>query len=108
MLKKQSHVRKLANAALLEVEKGKTEKHEEQVQYAAYKQFSEDTKVEKTNAIKEAEEMMEMLKAVHGGVLSSVEDYPPKNGNAGENRDKDFKNISVLCRRGGAGGPKNG
>ena len=45
------------------LEQGKKEKHEEQVQYAAYKQFCEDTEVEKTNAIKEAEEKIEMLKA---------------------------------------------
>jgi len=45
------------------LEKGKKEKHEEQVQYAAYKQFCDDVTVEKTNAIKEAEEKIEMLKA---------------------------------------------
>merc|ERR1712224_588039 len=45
------------------LEKGKKEKHEEQVQFAAYKQFCDDTTVEKQRAIKEAEEMIEMLKA---------------------------------------------
>ena len=35
------------------VEKGKKEKHEEQVQFAAYKQFCDDTTVEKQRAIKE-------------------------------------------------------
>merc|ERR1711907_827811 len=35
-------------------EKGKKEKHEEQVQFAAYKQFCDDTTVEKQRAIKEA------------------------------------------------------
>merc|ERR1719298_238784 len=45
------------------VEKGKKEKHEEQVQFAAYKQFCDDTTVEKQRAIKEANEMIEMLKA---------------------------------------------
>jgi len=44
-------------------EKGKKEKHEEQVQFAAYKQFCDDTTVEKENAIKEANEMIEVLKA---------------------------------------------
>ena len=44
-------------------EKGKKEKHEEQVQYAAYKQFCEDIEVEKKTAIKEAKEKIEMLKA---------------------------------------------
>jgi len=43
--------------------KGKEEKHEEQVQYAAYKQFCDDTSVEKKRAIKEANEAIEMLKA---------------------------------------------
>ena len=45
------------------VEKGKKEKHEEQVQFAAYKQFCDDTTVEKQRAIKEANEMMEILEA---------------------------------------------
>merc|ERR1719441_57245 len=45
------------------LEKGKKEKHEEQVQFAAYKQFCDDTTVEKQRAIKEANEMIEMLKA---------------------------------------------
>merc|ERR1719271_361211 len=45
------------------LEKGKKEKHEEQVQFAAYKQFCDDTTVEKTRAIKEAEQMIEVLKA---------------------------------------------
>jgi len=43
--------------------KGKAEKHEEQVQFAAYKQFCDDTSVEKQRAIKEAEETIGMLKA---------------------------------------------
>jgi len=45
------------------VEKGKKEKHEEQVQFAAYKQFCEDTSVEKQRAIEEAGEMIETLQA---------------------------------------------
>merc|ERR1719230_234937 len=45
------------------LEKGKAEKHAEQVQFAAYKQFCDDTQVEKTRAIAEAEEMIEVLKA---------------------------------------------
>merc|ERR1719473_2232270 len=45
------------------LEKGKKEKHDEQVQFAAYKQFCDDTTVEKQRAIKEAEEKIEMLKA---------------------------------------------
>merc|ERR1719222_1457002 len=51
--------------ALMEgmLEKGKQEKHDEQVQFAAYKQFCDDTTVEKTRAIKEAEETIEVLKA---------------------------------------------
>merc|ERR1711972_671548 len=42
---------------------GKKEKHEEQVQFAAYKQFCDDTTIEKERAIKEANEKIEMLKA---------------------------------------------
>jgi len=45
------------------LEKGKKEKHDEQVQFAAYKQFCDDTTVEKQRAIKEAEGKIEMLKA---------------------------------------------
>merc|ERR1719271_553051 len=43
--------------------KGKSEKHEEQVQFAAYKQFCDDTTTEKKRAISEAEEHIEVLKA---------------------------------------------
>merc|ERR1719334_2580673 len=43
--------------------KGKAEKHDEQVQFAAYKQFCDDTSVEKKRAIAEASEMIEVLKA---------------------------------------------
>jgi len=45
------------------VEKGKKDKHEEQVQFAAYKQFCDDTTVEKQRLIKEANEMIEVLQA---------------------------------------------
>merc|ERR1719171_1935908 len=45
------------------LEKGKKEKHDEQVQFAAYKQFCDDTSVEKTRAIKEANERIDVLKA---------------------------------------------
>ena len=45
------------------LEKGKKEKHAEQVQFAAYKQFCDDTTVEKSRAIKEAAEEIEVLKA---------------------------------------------
>jgi len=43
--------------------KGKQEKHDEQVQFAAYKQFCDDTTVDKKRAIREAEERIEALKA---------------------------------------------
>merc|ERR1719491_1808266 len=43
--------------------KGKKEKHEEQVQFAAYKQFCDDTSTEKQRAIAEAAETIEVLKA---------------------------------------------
>merc|ERR1719451_262567 len=45
------------------LEKGKKEKHEEAVQFAAYKQFCDDTTTEKQRAVKEAEAMMEQLSA---------------------------------------------
>merc|ERR1711934_1351810 len=45
------------------LEKGKKEKHNEQVQFAAYKQFCDDTTVEKKRAIEEAEETIAVLKA---------------------------------------------
>jgi len=45
------------------LEKGKSEKHSEQVQFAAFKQFCDDTTVEKKRAIEEANEMIEVLKA---------------------------------------------
>merc|ERR1719453_3047461 len=45
------------------VEKGKKDKHEEQVQFASYKQFCDDTTVEKNRDIKEANQMIEVLKA---------------------------------------------
>mmetsp|Transcript_48396 Transcript_48396/g.156038 ORF Transcript_48396/g.156038 Transcript_48396/m.156038 type:complete len:713 (+) Transcript_48396:69-2207(+) len=43
--------------------KGKEEKHGEQVQFAAYKQFCDDTTVEKKRAIEEANSKIDMLKA---------------------------------------------
>merc|ERR1712039_930234 len=43
--------------------KGKAAKHDEQVQFAAFKQFCDDTTVEKTRAIKEANERIDVLKA---------------------------------------------
>jgi len=43
--------------------KGKEEKHAEQVQFAAYKQFCDDTAAEKKRAIPEADEKIEILKA---------------------------------------------
>jgi len=45
------------------LEKGKKEKHDEQVQFSAYKQFCDDTTVEKTRAIAEANEQIDTLKA---------------------------------------------
>merc|ERR1719174_3505813 len=43
--------------------RAKKEKHDEQVQFAAYKQFCDDTSVEKKRAIAEANERIEVLKA---------------------------------------------
>merc|ERR1719482_416787 len=45
------------------LEKGKKEKHDEQVAFAAYKQFCDDTKTEKTRRIAEANEKIDLLKA---------------------------------------------
>jgi len=51
--------------ALMEgmLEKGKKEKHDEQVQFASYKQFCDDTTTEKTRAIAEAAQAIDTLKA---------------------------------------------
>jgi len=43
--------------------KGKKEKHEEQVEYAAFKQWCDDTQRQKQTAIEEANEKIEVLKA---------------------------------------------
>merc|ERR1719387_2236921 len=43
--------------------KGQKEKHDEQVQFAAYKQFCDDTSTEKKRAIAEADEQIDTLKA---------------------------------------------
>merc|ERR1719428_1528668 len=45
------------------VEKGKKDKAEEAKQFAAYKQFCDDTTVEKQRSIKEANEMIDILQA---------------------------------------------
>jgi len=45
------------------MEKGKKEKHDEQVQFAAFKQFCDDTSAEKKTNIEDAAEQIEMLKA---------------------------------------------
>eukprot|EP00747_Dinoflagellata_sp_TGD_P159088 gnl/TRDRNA2_/TRDRNA2_177868_c20_seq12.p1 gnl/TRDRNA2_/TRDRNA2_177868_c20~~gnl/TRDRNA2_/TRDRNA2_177868_c20_seq12.p1 ORF type:complete len:621 (+),score=252.12 gnl/TRDRNA2_/TRDRNA2_177868_c20_seq12:3-1865(+) len=45
------------------LEKGKKEKHEEQVTYNSYKQFCDDTKTEKTRDIAEANEKIDSLTA---------------------------------------------
>lgn len=45
------------------VQKGKEEKHGEQVQFATYKQFCDDTETDKTRAIEEANNAIEKLSA---------------------------------------------
>jgi len=50
-------------APLRKIENGKKEKHEEQVQFAAYKQFRDDAQFEKKRAIAEANQKIEVLKA---------------------------------------------
>jgi hypothetical protein len=44
--------------------KGKEEKHAEQVQFAAFKQFCDDTSVEKQRAIKEVGLFVDSIRAV--------------------------------------------
>ena len=61
--------------------KGKSEKHDEQVQFAAYKQFCDDTTVEKKRAIEEATEKIDIEKAdydaLHKAAETSLEDQKP-------------------------------
>merc|ERR1719261_154502 len=45
------------------IAKGKKEKHAEQVQFAAYKQFCDDTSAEKQGSIKAANEQIDVLTA---------------------------------------------
>jgi len=45
------------------LEKGKLEKHNEQVQFASYSQFCQDTTTEKKRAVEEAAQQIDMLKA---------------------------------------------
>jgi len=45
------------------LEKGKQEKHDEEVQFAAFKQFCDDTTLNKQKAIADANEQIEILKA---------------------------------------------
>merc|ERR1719171_1693808 len=45
------------------IAKGKKEKHAEQVQFAAYKQFCDDTTAQKQKSIKDANEQIDVLKA---------------------------------------------
>jgi len=45
------------------LEKGKLGKHTEQVQFASYKQFCDDTSVEKKRSVEEASQQIDMLKA---------------------------------------------
>merc|ERR1719272_2127714 len=57
------HLQKVVQLMEGMLEKGKKEKHDEQVQFASYKQFCDDTTTEKTRAISEANERIEVLKA---------------------------------------------
>jgi len=60
--------------------KGKKEKHKEQVQFAAYKQFCDDTAVEKKRAISEADEKIDILKADIEKYTSDVEQLAKEIG----------------------------
>jgi len=55
------------------LEKGKKEKHEEEVQFAAYKQFCDDTQVEKKNAIEDANGHITVLKADIEKAIATVD-----------------------------------
>jgi len=55
------------------LEKGKKERHEEQVQFAAYKQFCGDTEEEKVVAIKKANALMERLQATIAKTKANAE-----------------------------------
>merc|ERR1719515_247746 len=54
-----------------QLEKGKKEKHDEQVQFAEYKQFCDDTTTEKTRSIAEGNEKMEKEIAKHDGDIAA-------------------------------------
>ena len=56
------------------LEKGKKEQHEEEVQLVAYKQFGDDTSVEKTTAIEEANTKLTVLKADIGKAVVELEE----------------------------------
>eukprot|EP00445_Apocalathium_hangoei_P044368 CAMPEP_0203981248 /NCGR_PEP_ID=MMETSP0360-20130528/2068_1 /ASSEMBLY_ACC=CAM_ASM_000342 /TAXON_ID=268821 /ORGANISM="Scrippsiella Hangoei, Strain SHTV-5" /LENGTH=267 /DNA_ID=CAMNT_0050919771 /DNA_START=103 /DNA_END=902 /DNA_ORIENTATION=- len=68
--------------------KGKEEKHGEQVQFAAYKQFCDDTSVEKKRAIEEANEKIGMLKA-------DIEKYTATAARLGQEIAAHDEDISV-------------
>merc|ERR1719182_30143 len=55
------------------LEKGKKEKHEEEGQFAAYKQFCDDTQVEKKNAIEDANGHITVLKADIEKAIATVD-----------------------------------
>merc|ERR1719149_334110 len=56
-------VQKVVQMLMGMLEKGKKEKHEEQVQFATYKQFCGDTETTVRRTIKETDEKITMLKA---------------------------------------------
>merc|ERR1711865_1346401 len=55
------------------LEKGKKEKHEEQTAFAAYKQFCDDTTVEKNRDINEANDHIGVLKADIEKAVATIE-----------------------------------
>jgi len=66
------------------IAKGKKEKQDEQVQFAAYKQWCDDTSREKTTAISEANEMIEVLKADIEGFTADAEELAKQIADAEE------------------------
>ena len=81
--------------------KGKEEKHAEQVQFAAYKQFCDDTTTEKSRAIKEAEEKIEVLTADIEGFTEHAAQMTKESGSSerhakGARPPRRHKYISVF------------
>jgi hypothetical protein len=71
------------------LEKGKKEKHDEQIQFATYKQFCEDTDMHVTKQIKEADEKIEVLKA-------DIQKYQIESENLAREVEELEGNVAVM------------